>query len=1062
MDEKNYDEFGHYIGPELPEINSDDYDEDSNENSSQIDQNENQNENINPNEQNVPNSEMVIEENQNLFSKISAENSYAVTLHEDKKFYPSADEVFPGVENLVMEEDSQPITEPIIPPPKKNTFDLYEKEIPTTSFNFDFLSSLMNYPSLIRNIAVAGSLHHGKTSLMDLFIQITHLNKNSIVKNNKCNNPYMNKEVTYNDTAFTPNIFKEEKYLDNRTDEQKRKISIKSSPISLILENSKGKSFLFNFIDTPGHSNFFDEVQSAFRLCDGVLIIVDVLEGITKQTEKIIQLAIKENLDIILVLNKIDRLILELKLPPNDAYFKIKNTIDDFNNVLTNFSFLAVEKENIKFVHPSKGNVIFASTLYGVCFTLQSFASMLYQLKSNSKFDYLFADYNKFSRYLYGDIYFNSTNRTFSKTNTSNEQKRTFVAFILEPIYKIFGLSLTEDKENLKDILSELGIGLKDSEYKMDPKPLLKTISYKFLGHYSSLVDSCIEHIIDSNEGNKIKVRTLYTGNKNTSIYKQISKCEEKGPLLCVVYKLYHNEDHSSFYLFGRILSGNINEGDKLKIMGENYNLIEKEDMTIQKLSHIYINQTKYKIKISKVPLGNFVLIEGIDISMSKNLTITKGEENNSILNELEIFRPILFDYSYFKVSVEPLNPSDLPKMLEGLRKINKSYPAAKTKVEESGENIILGTGELYMDSILFDLRNIYSEIEIKVSDPVVVFAETVSETSAFKSNVLSRNEKNSISMIAEPIEKNIIMDLENYRIDTLMKKEIKNNKNLNIDENSLDKDKMLQKILIENYKWDKLTAKSLWAFTPSTIDLNQKGNSLSYSENMLIDYTLPTETNSLELNSIKTDIIQGFNWACREGPLIGEPIKNTKFKILSASISSENLFKGSGQIIPMIRRACYASYLSASPKLMEPFLISEIQCPLDCLEAVNAILMRRRGHVNKEKPLSGTPFYVIEAMLPALDSFGFETDLRTTTAGQAFCMCWFDGYKVMDGDPLDRTIKIKTLEPSSILELPREAMIKTRRRKGMIEEVNLENYFDEDIIKGMKTDNIFKNYFGN
>ena len=150
MDENNYDEFGHYIGPELPEINSDDdYDEEENENSSQSEKNENMNNNNNENDENI-----IIPESENqkqLFSKISAENNYAVVLHEDKKFYPSAEEVFPDVENLVMEEDAQPITEPIIPPPKKYTFDIYEKEIPTTSFNFDFLSSLMNYPSLVRN-----------------------------------------------------------------------------------------------------------------------------------------------------------------------------------------------------------------------------------------------------------------------------------------------------------------------------------------------------------------------------------------------------------------------------------------------------------------------------------------------------------------------------------------------------------------------------------------------------------------------------------------------------------------------------------------------------------------------------------------------------------------------------------------------------------------------------------------------------------------------------------------------------------------------------------------------
>ena len=63
------------------------------------------------------------------------------------------------------------------------------------------------------------------------------------------------------------------------------------------------------------------------------------------------------------------------------------------------------------------------------------------------------------------------------------------------------------------------------------------------------------------------------------------------------------------------------------------------------------------------------------------------------------------------KIAVEPVNPSELPKMLDGLRKVNKSYPLLNTKVEESGEHIILGTGELYLDCVMHDLRRMYSEI---------------------------------------------------------------------------------------------------------------------------------------------------------------------------------------------------------------------------------------------------------------------------------------------------------------------------------------------------------------
>lgn len=94
------------------------------------------------------------------------------------------------------------------------------------------------------------------------------------------------------------------------------------------------------------------------------------------------------------------------------------------------------------------------------------------------------------------------------------------------------------------------------------------------------------------------------------------------------------------------------------------------------------------------------------------------------------------------KLAIEPINPSELPKMLDSLRKVNKSYPLLTTRVEESGEHVILGTGELYLDSVMHDMRKVFGEIDIKVADPVVSFCETVVETSTLKCFAQTPNQK--------------------------------------------------------------------------------------------------------------------------------------------------------------------------------------------------------------------------------------------------------------------------------------------------------------------------------
>ena len=98
-------------------------------------------------------------------------------------------------------------------------------------------------------------------------------------------------------------------------------------PMTLVLNDSRGKNFLLNFMDTPGHPNFSDEVTAAMRLTDGVLLVVDIIEGVTFQTERLIKEALRAKMEIIVVLNKLDRLVLELRLPVNDAYYKIKGPI---------------------------------------------------------------------------------------------------------------------------------------------------------------------------------------------------------------------------------------------------------------------------------------------------------------------------------------------------------------------------------------------------------------------------------------------------------------------------------------------------------------------------------------------------------------------------------------------------------------------------------------------------------------------------------------------------------------------------------------------------------------
>jgi U5 small nuclear ribonucleoprotein component len=254
----------------------------------------------------------------------------------------------------------------------------------------------------------------------------------------------------------------------------------------------------------------------------------------------------------------------------------------------------------------------------------------------------------------------------------------------------------------------------------------------------------------------------------------------------------------------------------QVRVLGEGYSLDDEEDMAMANIAEVFIGETRYNIPTDGVPAGNLVLLSGVDNSIVKSATILPPKLEDD--EDAYIFRPIThFTESVLKVAAEPINPSELPKMLDGLRRIQKSYPLINTKVEESGEHVVLGTGELYMDCVLHDLRRLYADMDIKVSDPVTRFCETVVETSATKCYAITPNKKNKITMVAEQLEKGISNDIESGAV------------------RIRDPIRKTAKFFEEKHGWDKLAARSIWAFGPEET-----------GPNILQDDTLPTEVSFL------------------------------------------------------------------------------------------------------------------------------------------------------------------------------------------------------------------------
>jgi small GTP-binding protein len=222
------------------------------------------------------------------------------------------------------------------------------------------LAALQCSPSQIRNVCILAHVDHGKTTLSD-----------SLISSNGWISERLAGRV---------------RFLDHREDEQLRGITMESHCISLVFNQH-----LINLVDSPGHVDFSADVSSAVRLCDGAFLVVDVVEGVCVQTHAVMRMAWEERLSLVLVLNKVDRLITELQLSPADAHMHLFRVVEQVNAVMSGFIRDDQMKQGLVWdpdseaelgllFAPESGNVVFASGTDTWAFTMHDFSRLVSKL----------------------------------------------------------------------------------------------------------------------------------------------------------------------------------------------------------------------------------------------------------------------------------------------------------------------------------------------------------------------------------------------------------------------------------------------------------------------------------------------------------------------------------------------------------------------------------------------------------------------------------------------------------------------------------------------------------
>ncbi|KAI7543278.1 Elongation factor, partial [Hortaea werneckii] len=785
---------------------------------------------------------------------------------------------------------------------------------------------------------------------------------------------------------------------DTRPDEQERGVTIKSTAISLYGElaekedikdipvKTEKNEFLVNLIDSPGHVDFSSEVTAALRVTDGALVVVDTIEGVCVQTETVLRQALGERIKPVVVINKVDRALLELQLSKEDLFQNFSRVIESVNVVIATYFDKVLGDVQVM---PDRGTVAFGSGLHGWAFTLRQFAG-----RYAKKFG---VDKNKMMERLWGDNFFNPHTKKWTKNGTheGKQLERAFNQFCLDPIFRIFDSIMNFKKDDTSKILEKLEVKLQGDERDLEGKQLLKVVMRKFLPAADALMEMMILHLPSPITAQKYRMETLYEGPPDDECAIGIRDCDHKGPLMIYVSKMVPTSDKGRFYAFGRVFSGTARSGIKVRIQGPNYIPGKKEDLFIKSIQRTILMMGRYTEPIEDVPSGNILGLVGIDQFLLKSGTLSTSETAHNM-------RVMKFSVSpVVQRSVEVKNANDLPKLVEGLKRLSKSDPCVLTYINESGEHVVAGAGELHLEICLKDLEEDHAGVPLRISDPVVQYRETVAGESSMTALSKSPNKHNRIYLTAQPLAEEVCKDIESGKI------------------GPRDDFKARARILADEHGWDVTDARKIWCFGPDT-----------NGANLLVDQTKAVQY----LNEIKDSVVSGFQWATKEGPVAEEPMRAVRFNIMDVTLHADAIHRGGGQIIPTARRVLYAATLLADPGLMEPVFLVEIQVPEQAMGGIYGVLTRRRGHVFEENQRPGTPLFTVKAYLPVNESFGFNADLRSNTGGQAFPQSVFDHWEVLPGgSPLDTT----TMTGKIVTDM--------RKRKGIKPEVpGYENYYDK------------------
>lgn len=874
------------------------------------------------------------------------------------------------------------------------------------------------------------------------------------------------------------------RYLDSREDEQERGITMESSAVSLSFklrtlqkdgEVSETEDYTLNLVDTPGHVDFSSEVSTAARLCDGALVIVDVVEGICSQTVAVLRQAWVDGLRTILVLNKMDRLITEWKLSPTEAHQRLLQLVEQANAVIGGF-YAAERMEQDQRWHderdrilearraagkddgdlpayteggdedlyfdPVKGNVIFASAIDHWAFRLGRFSD-LYAKKLGSKEPLI-------RQFLWGNYYFDPKTKRVLTQKQHDKEKRNlkpmFVQLVLDNLWSVYENTVEErNMEKVEKMIATLGLTIHPRDLKSkDATVLMQAILSQWLPLSSCTFAAIVHNMPAPIEAQRTRVphmirpdlgffatdeelaphtdleRDLFTARstpeatavvyvskmfavnkddlpENKRMQLTAEEMRERGralrerqaevasTLAATGAALAPEEEQAPVpdegpaevvLGFARIYSGCIELGDTLWAVLPKY---KTELAPTHPANAPYIKETKIEalymmmgrdlLSVQRVPAGNLFAVRGLDGIVLRNGTLIKAPDGHAtppatLVNLAGVRRtatPIV------RVALEPKNPADMPKLVEGLRLLNQADPCVEVAVQDNGEHVILTAGELHLERCMKDLRERFARCPIQQSPPLVPFRETAVKGATMpppktpgaprgtvRGTALNGALTYALRAVPLPAELATFLDANQSTI----RRWRKTRGNDEAERDEVREDGRAERVPVRSFwaelvrhldeagpKWAGL-GEQICAFGPRNagpnllFDPNARANQRSVQPRGDDMAASLADMHLVPMHRELCDAVEtGFQLATGSGPLCAEPMQGMAFFVEEVTLEeSDTVHPRASQVtsalISGVRESCRAGLLDWSPRLMLAMYSCEIQASRTLLDS--------------------------------------------------------------------------------------------------------------------------------